>query len=90
MAQSKRSESNKPEKVYRIGYVSASIFARDVEIDGTKRTLRSVNVQKRYLDGDDAKYTSSFGLGELPQAIRCLRLAQEYVEGREADLKLED
>ncbi|MCA9028948.1 MAG: hypothetical protein KDA86_27345 [Planctomycetaceae bacterium] len=90
MAQSKRSESNKPEKVYRIGFVSASIFARDVEIDGTKRTLRSVNVQKRYLDGDDAKYTSSFGLGELPQAIRCLQLAQEYVEGREADLKLDD
>ena len=90
MAKSNKSESNKPEQVYRIGFVSASIFARDVEIDGTKRTLRSVNVQKRYLDGDDAKYTSSFGLGELPQAIRCLQLAQEYVEGREADLKLDD
>jgi len=85
------SKSNKPEKVFRIGYVSASVFARDVEIDGTKRTLRSVNVQKRYLDDDgDAKYTSSFGLGELPQAIRCLQLAQQYVEAHEADLNLND
>ncbi len=84
-------QSDKPEKVYRIGFVSASVFARDVEIEGIKRTLRSVNVQKRYLDDDGkAQCISAFGLGELPQAIRCLQLAQEYVEGREADLKLDD
>jgi len=83
-------QSKKPEKVFRIGYVSASVFARDVDIDGTKRTLRSVNVQKRYIDDGEARYTSSFGLGELPQAIRCLQLAQEYVEGREADINLND
>lgn len=80
--------SNKPEKVFRIGYVSASVFARDVENDDGKRTMRSVNVQKRYLDGDETKYTSSFNLGELPQAIRVLQLAQEYVEAREADIAL--
>ncbi|MCA9073687.1 MAG: hypothetical protein KDA93_01550 [Planctomycetaceae bacterium] len=84
------SKSNKPEKVFRIGFVSASVFARDVDIDGTKRTLRSVNVQKRYVDDGEAKYTSSFGLGELPQAIRCLQLAQNYIEGHEADLNLDD
>ncbi|MCA9078643.1 MAG: hypothetical protein KDA93_26695 [Planctomycetaceae bacterium] len=90
MAKSNKSESNKPEQVYRIGFVSASVFARDVETDGGKRTLRSVNVQKRYKDGDDTKYTSSFGLGELPQAIRCLQLAQAYIEGHEAEVNLDD
>ncbi|MCA9028268.1 MAG: hypothetical protein KDA86_23860 [Planctomycetaceae bacterium] len=85
----RKSHDNKPEKVVRIGYVSASVFAHDVESDDTKRTLRSVNVQKRYKDGDDWKYTSSFGLAELPQAIRCLQLAQQYVEGREADVDLD-
>ena len=54
--------SRKPEKVYRIGYVTASVFAREVDTDDGKRTLRSVNVQKRYMDGEEAKYTSSFGL----------------------------
>ena len=61
-----------------------------VENDDGKRTMRSVNVQKRYLDGEEAKYTSSFNLAELPQALRVLQLAQEYVEAREADIPLGD
>ena len=80
----------KPEKVVRIGFVSASIFAHDVETDGGKRTIRSVSIQKRYMDGDDVKYTSSFNLSELPQAIRCLELAQQHVEAREAEILLHD
>ena len=80
----------KPEKVFRIGFVSASIFAHDVEYEGSKRTIRSVSIQKRYLDGETAKYASSFNLAELPQAIRCLELAQQYVETREADIAIGD
>jgi len=80
----------KPEKVYRIGFVSASVFVHDVETDDGKRTLRSVSVQKRYLDGEEAKYTSSFGLTELPQAIRVLQLTQQYVEAREAEISLSE
>ena len=76
--------ANKPEKVFRIGSVSASIFVREIEQDGSKRQLRSVSVQKRYKDGDEVKYTTSFNLGELPLVIRATQLAQEYVEGHEA------
>ena len=72
--------SRKPERVFRIGFVSASVFAHDIESDDNKRTLRSVNLQKRYLDGEEVKYTSSFNLAELPQAIRVLQLAADYVE----------
>ena len=82
--------SRKPEKVFRIGYVSASVFARDVDTDDGKRTLRSVNLQKRYMDGEDVKYTSSFGLSELPQALRALQLAANYVEQQEATVNLND
>jgi hypothetical protein len=88
MPQRRQPEKKSPERVYRVGYVSASIFAHDVEGDNGKRTIRSVSIQKRYLDGDEAKYTSSFGLAELPQVIRCLELAQQYVEGREAEVPL--
>ena len=52
----------KPEKVFRIGFVSASVFGHPVDTDGGSRIIRSVSIQKRYMDGDEAKYTSSFNL----------------------------
>jgi hypothetical protein len=79
-------DRRKPEAVFRIGFVSASVFVHDVDTDNGKRSLRSVNLQKRYKDGDDVKYTSSFGLAELPQVLRVLQLAQQHVEAREAKL----
>ena len=82
--------TRKPEKVFRIGYVTASIFTREVDTDDGKRTLRSVNVQKRYVDGEEVKYTSSFGLAELPQALRVLQLATNHVEQQEAAVNLND
>jgi hypothetical protein len=78
----------RPEKVFRVGFVSASVFAHEVDGENGKRTLRSVSLQKRYLDGEETKYTSSFNLAELPQAIRALQLAQQYVEGAEAEVTL--
>ena len=82
--------SNKPEKVFRIGYVTASVFVHHVSGEGGSRTLRSVNVQKRYTDGDEVKYTSSFSLAELPQALRVLNLAASWVEEQEATVELQD
>ncbi|QDU10905.1 hypothetical protein [Gimesia aquarii] len=87
---SKKSEGvKKPEKVFRIGFVSASVFAHEIETDEGPITIRSVNVQKRYKDGDDVKYTSSFNLAELPQAVRALQLAQGYVERAEVEMILD-
>lgn len=83
-------DKRKPEAVFRIGFVSASVFVHDVDTDGGQRSLRSVNLQKRYKDGDEVKYTTSFGLGELPQLMRVLQLAQQHVEAREAKLDLND
>jgi hypothetical protein len=81
----------KPESVIRIGYVSASIFARTIERkDEPDRIVRSVNLQKRYLDGDEAKFSSSFGLNELPQAITVLQLALDRVAEQEAIVSQSD
>lgn len=85
MVQSADNQSRRPEKVFRIGFVSASVFAREVSGDNGNRVLRSVRIQKRYLDGTEAKYTDSFSLPELPQALRVLQLASEWVEQHEAD-----
>ena len=56
----------------------------------TANALRSANLQKRYLDGEEVKYTSSFNLAELPQAIRVLKLAADYVESRESQVTLSE
>lgn len=90
MAQRKPDNQRKPEKVFRVGFVSASVFAHEVDVENGKRTMRSVSVQKRYLDGEEAKYTSSFGIAELPQALRVMQLAQAYVESCEAEIDLGD
>lgn len=80
--------SNKPEKVFRIGNVSASVFVH--EIEDSKWTVRSVSVQKRFKDGEEVKYTSSFNLAELPSVIRVYQLAMGYVERHEAEINLSD
>ena len=77
----------KPVKVFRLGCVSASVFAREVGDD--KRLIHSVSLQKRYVEDDEAKYTSSFGLAELPLAARVLQIAQQYVERLEAEIDLD-
>jgi len=85
----KKPTPTKPEKVFRLGYVSASIFARKIEGDEGSRTIRSVNVQKRYVDGEETKYTSSFSLAELPLVLRVLELAQQHMEACEAEVQLD-
>lgn len=85
MAASKKAESKKPEKTFRIGFVSASVFVNDAETENGTRHFRSVNVQRSYRDGDETRFVTSFGLAELPQAIRVLQLAQEHVEQAEAN-----
>lgn len=82
----KKSSRNKPVKVFRIGYVSASVFVNDVETGNGTREFHSVNVQRSYRDGDETKFVSSFGLAELPQVNRVLQLAQNYVEDAESDV----
>ena len=78
-----------PEKTFRMGLVSASVFVNEFDVnDGkrkSRRTRRNVVLQRSYKDGDDWKQTNSFGLGDLPAAIRVLQLAQSHVESQEVE-----
>lgn len=77
--------TQKPETVIRIGNVSASIFTRNIgRQDEIPRLIRSVNLQKRYVENGESKFSSSFGLNELPQAITALKLALQRVAEQEA------
>jgi len=74
---------NLPEKVFRIGLGSASVFINQVQGESGTRDVRNVNLQRRYKDGDEWKSTTSFGMADLPVAIRVLQLAQHHVEAAE-------
>jgi len=78
----------KPERVFRIGTVSASVFVNEYEGEGGTRQIRNVNLQRRYKDGDEWKSSTSFALSDLPSAIAALRLAMDHVVGQEAVIEL--
>lgn len=78
----------KPEKVFRIGSVTASVFVNEMKTDGGKREIRNVNLQRRYRDEKDGEWksSSSFGLADLPQAIAVLEIAMKHVVDEEAEV----
>ncbi|MBW3599746.1 MAG: hypothetical protein KY475_21055 [Planctomycetes bacterium] len=78
---------NKPEKTYRIGAVTASVFCNTIDGEGGAKERRSVRLERRYRTGEgEWKSTSSFGLAELPQAMAVLQLALDYVASKEAEM----
>jgi hypothetical protein len=72
-------EKKKPERIIRIGDVSASIFVQMVEGANEDRVFRTVSLQKSYVSNGERQYTGSLSLAELPAAIEVLRMALEYV-----------
>lgn len=76
----------KPEKTYRIGLISGSVFTREVDTEGGKRQIRNVNLQRRYRDDSgEWKSATSFGLADLPVAITVLKMAMDHVASKEAE-----
>ena len=78
------SSPNKPEKTFRIGAVSASVFVNETEAG---RTFRSVNLQRTYKQEDQYKTTRSYNLSDLPAAIAVLQMAMNHVAHEEAESK---
>lgn len=76
------SERKKPERIFRIGDVAASIFLQEA---GNDRSFRTISLQKSYMSEGERKYTGSLSLAELPAAIEVLRLAMAYVAGEKEE-----
>lgn len=68
----------KPEKSFRLGNVSASVFLNQTE---SGRGFRSVVFQRSYrTESDERRFSSSFSVADLPVLERVLKLAQDHVE----------
>jgi hypothetical protein len=81
-----RTQKNQPEKTFRLGLISATVWLNEIDTEDGSAEIRNVTLQRRYRDGDEWKSSSSLGVQDLPQAIRVLQLAQQYIEPLEAEL----
>lgn len=69
-----------PERTFRVGPCSATIFRNKVSIDGEVEIVPVVRLQRSFR-APDGQYrsTSSFKASHVPQAILALQKAYEYL-----------
>jgi len=71
---------SKPEKVFKVGAVRASIFRNIIEKNGQSIPLPKVAIEVRYKDKSGQwKGTNSLSLNDLPKAVLALQKAFEYL-----------
>ena len=73
---------SQPEKSFRMGACSASVFVNEAE---GGRQFRSVSLQRRYRQDDEWKTATTYTLTDLPNAIAVLQMAMAHIAERETD-----
>ena len=70
----------KPEIVFKVGAVRASVFRNTIEKNGQLIPLPKVAIEVRYKDKTGQwQGTNSLSLNDLPKAILALQKAYEYL-----------
>ena len=71
---------SKPETVFKIGAVRASVFQNTIEKNGQKIQLPKVVIEVRYKDKTGQwKGTNTLSINDIPKAILALQKAYEYL-----------
>jgi len=74
---------SKPETVFKVGAVRASVFQNTFEKNGEAVPLPKVVIEVRYKDKTGQwQGTNSLSLNDLPKAILALQKAFEYLTAR--------
>jgi len=82
---------SKPETVFKVGAVRASIFRNIIEKAGKSIPLPKVVIEVRYKDKTGQwKGTNSLSLNDLPKAILALQKAFEYLTTHKEPEEAED
>lgn len=70
----------KPERVFKMGAVRASIFRNTLERNGESVPIAKVIIEVRYRDkAGQWQGTNSLSINEVPKAITALQKAYEYL-----------
>ena len=75
--------SNKPETVFKIGAVRASVFKNTIEKNGQSIQLPKVVLEVRYKDkAGQWQGTNTLSINDIPKAILALQKAFEHLTER--------
>ena len=73
-----------PEKRFKIGACTASVFVNEIAGKDGKAILKSVNLQRAYKDKEgNFQYATSFKANHIPKAILALSKAYDYLVSEE-------
>jgi hypothetical protein len=82
---------SKPEKVFKVGAVRASVFRNIIVKNGQSIPLPKVVIEVRYKDKTGQwNGTNSLSLNDLPKAILALQKAFEYLMEHKEPEEAED
>ena len=71
---------NLPEKKFRAGAISATIWSNQGTKDGKPTTYKTVSLDRNYKDKNDAwQSTNSLRVADIPKAVLVLNKAYEYL-----------
>ena len=76
---------SKPEKRFKCGSVSASIWAKAKTVEGEMVKFYSVSIDKAYKDGDEWKHSNSFAAEDLPKVALVTNEAYKYIHLQETE-----
>ena len=77
---------NKPETVFKIGAVRASVFQNTIIKEGRSIQLPKVVIEVRYKDKSGKwKGTNTLSINDIPKAILALEKAFEYLTDNKSE-----
>ena len=81
---------NLPEKKFRAGAISATVWNNTVEKEGETFDFKTVSFERNYKDkNEEWQTTSTLRLNDIPRAVLVLNKAYEYLTLKEQDLQQE-
>jgi hypothetical protein len=76
---------NKPEQIFKVGPVRASLFMNKITHKGNLVSLPKVVIEVRYKDKNgEWRGTNSLSVNDLPKAILALQKAYDYIATQNA------
>jgi hypothetical protein len=75
--------NNKPEKQFKTGAISATIWNNSLQKDGKLMSFATVSLQRSYQKDGQWQSTSNLRVNDLPKAALVLQKAYEYLAFKE-------
>ena len=79
----KQELANLPEKKFRAGPVTATIWKNHTQKDGEVVEYRTVSFERSYQKNGEWNTTNSLRVNDLPRAVLVLQKAYEYISLKE-------